>query len=91
MSGALQLGGGPDGLSASPLPVSLETTVGTGGTEATTTVLHKTLPAGPRNASITLRSGLLEVTEHATLIAAGQAAPVKAVTPLAASGGTTPG
>lgn len=65
LSRTLQLTAGPDGLSAGPFPVSLGTTVGIGGTQATTTVLHKTLPAGPWNAIITLRSGLLEVTEKA--------------------------
>jgi len=92
LSGTLQLTAGPGGLSAGPFPVNLGTTVGIGDTEAATTMLDKALPAGPWNAIITLRSGLLEVTEHATLTfpAAGQAAPVKAVTTPAASG-TTPG
>lgn len=91
LSGTLQLTGGPGGLSAGPFPVNQGTTVGIGGTQTTTTMLDTVLPAGPWNATITLHSGLLEVTAHAILTfpAIGQAAPVQATTPPLESGGSS--
>ena len=81
LSGTIQLAAGPGGLNAGPFPVKLGTTVGIGDTETASTLLDRALPAGPWNARITLHSGLLEVTEQATITfpAVGQSAPVNAV------------
>jgi hypothetical protein len=80
MSGTLDLRNGPSGLSAGPFPASLGTTLAIGATEPVTIALGRDLPAGPWDASITLRSGLVENTATATITfpAAGSAAPVKA-------------
>lgn len=81
LAGTLQLSAGPGGLTAGPFPVTLGTTVGIGETEPAAVVLDKSLPAGPWDAAITLKSGLLEVSEHATITFpdTGEAAPVAAV------------
>jgi hypothetical protein len=67
MSGTLQLLSGPGGLSAGPFPAILGTTLAIGETEAVTFVLDKQIPAGPWDARITLRSGLLERSARATI------------------------
>lgn len=67
MSGTLLLTGGPGGLSAGPFPVSLGTTLGRGDTAPVTIVLDREVPAGPWEAEITLRSGLLERSTNATI------------------------
>jgi hypothetical protein len=67
MSGILQLSGGPGGLRAGPFPANLGITLGIGDTERVTVVLDKQLPAGPWNAVLTLRSGLVQDTAHATI------------------------
>lgn len=67
MSGTLDLRGGPGGLSAGPFPASLGTTLAIGATEPVTIVLDKALPAGPWDAEITLRSGLIEESASATI------------------------
>ena len=55
--------------------------MGVGETEPATVILDKALPAGPWDAAMTLKSGLLEVSEHATITFpdTGEAAPVAAV------------
>lgn len=75
MSGTLQLLDGPGGLSAGPFPASLGTTLAIGDTEPVTIALDPRLPAGPWDARITLRSGLLERSAQAiiTFPAAGAA------------------
>lgn len=86
MNGTLQLLGGPGGLSAGPFPASLGTTLAIGATESVTVALDKQVPAGPWDARITLRSGLLERSAAATITFpdAGASPPVK--TTIAAPG-----
>ena len=80
--GELTLTGGPGGLSAGPFPAVLGTTVGIGDDETVTIVLDEQIPAGPWNAQLTLRSGLLErsVSASITFPEAGSAAPVETST-----------
>jgi hypothetical protein len=59
LSGTLRLGDGPGGLTAGPYPASLGTTLGLGETGTVTVVLDKLVPAGPWNARLALRSGLV--------------------------------
>lgn len=67
MNGTLRLSAGPGGLSAGPFPAALGTTLAIGQTEPVTIALDKQLPAGPWDAQITLRSGLLERSARATI------------------------
>jgi hypothetical protein len=67
MNGTVNLGAGPGGLSAGPFPATLGVSLGVGGTEPVTIVLDRRVPPGPWDATITLRSGLLERTAKATL------------------------
>jgi hypothetical protein len=93
MNGNLQLLGGPGGLSAGPFPAVLGTTLAIGDTESVTIVLDKQLPAGPWDAQITLRSGLLERSSRATITfpAAGAPPLVAAAAPLVAPSSTRSG
>jgi hypothetical protein len=78
MNGTLRLLAGPGGLTAGPFPAALGTTLGVGDTEPVTIVLDKRLPAGPWDARITLRSGLLTRSARAaiTFPATGASPPV---------------
>ena len=67
MNGTLQLSAGPGGLSAGPFPARLGTTLGIGDTEDVTIILDKQVPAGPWDARVLLKSGLLERSAHATI------------------------
>ena len=67
MGGSLLLRSGPGGLNAGPFPASLGVTLAIGMTEPVTVVLDKQLPAGPWDAQITMRSGLVERVAKATL------------------------
>jgi CheY-like chemotaxis protein len=67
MNGSLELRGGPSGLSAGPFPASLGTTLAIGAIEQVTIALDKALPAGPWDARITLKSGLVERSAGATI------------------------
>ena len=67
INGSLWLSGGPGGLSAGPFPAAPGTTLAIGQTEPVTIALDKQLPAGPWDARITLRSGLLERSAVATI------------------------
>jgi hypothetical protein len=67
INGTLQLAAGPGGLSAGPFPATLGVTLAIGDTEPVTITLDKLLPAGPWNAKITLKSGLLEIHAEATI------------------------
>lgn len=67
MNGTLKLLRGPGGLSAGPFAATLGTTLAIGDTESVTIALDEELPAGPWDARITLRSGLLERTARATI------------------------
>jgi hypothetical protein len=79
MSGTLRLSAGPAGLSAGPFPATLGTTLGVGDSAPVTIALDKRIPAGPWDAAITLRSGLLERSARATITfpASGSARPAK--------------
>jgi hypothetical protein len=78
MNGTLRLLSGPSGLSAGPFPASLGTTLAIDDTEPVTIALDKDLPAGPWDARITLRSGLLERSARSTVTfpGAGTSPPV---------------
>jgi hypothetical protein len=78
MTGELRLSAGPGGLSAGPFPADLGTTLAIGATQPVSVTLDGRLPAGPWDASITLKSGLTERTVEATLTfpASGAARPV---------------
>ena len=67
MNGNLELLAGPGGLRAGPFPAILGTTLGIGDTEFVRIVLDKRLPAGPWDARITLRSGLVERSARSTI------------------------
>lgn len=67
MNGSLQLLAGPGGLSAGPFPASLGTTLAIDGTAPVTIALDDQLPAGPWDARITLKSGLVERSVQATI------------------------
>ena len=79
MNGTLQLSAGPGGLSAGPFPATLGTTLAIDDTEPVTIPLDKRIPAGPWNARVTLRSGLIEHSVQATVTFpnAGASAPVR--------------
>jgi hypothetical protein len=83
MSGTLKLLAGPGGLSAGPFPATLGTTLPIAGRETVTIALDDAIPAGPWDARITLRSGLLERTARATIsFPASGASPSVLTTPL---------
>lgn len=67
LSGEATLSNGPGGLSAGPYPVRLGTTLGIGQTEPVTVPLDRRIPAGPWDAKIVLRSGLVERTATARI------------------------
>lgn len=67
MSGTLSLAAGPGGLRAGPFPAVLGATLAPGDTGPVTITLDKQLPAGPWDAEITLRSGLVERSANATI------------------------
>lgn len=67
MSGTLQLDKGPGGLRAGPFAAKLGTTMHVGATEAVTILLDAQLPAGPWEAKLTLRSGLVQRSAGATI------------------------
>ena len=83
LNGTLHLADGPGGLNAGPFPATLGVTLAIGTTAPVAIVLDPRLPAGPWNARITLRSGLVERAAEATITFpdVGVAAPVRA-TPL---------
>ncbi|MCZ2824301.1 MULTISPECIES: hypothetical protein [unclassified Modestobacter] len=78
ISGTLTLTDGPGALSAGPFDAVLGTTLAIGDSEPVTIALDDQLPAGPWTATISLRSGLVEHTQQATITFpdAGTAAPV---------------
>lgn len=82
LSGELVLDEGPSRLSAGPFPASLGTTLGIGESGDVRVELDRELPAGPWEATLTLRSGTLERTARATITfpdeAGESAAPVAA-------------
>lgn len=82
MAGELELLDGPGGLHAGPFPASLGSSLAIGDSGQVVISLDEQIPDGPWEATITLRSGLLERTAQATLAfpRAGSATPVP-VTP----------
>jgi hypothetical protein len=83
MSGTLELTAGPGGLSAGPFPATLGTTLAIGDTQPVTIVLDEKIPAGPWDARISLRSGLLERSARATInFPAAGASPSVRTTPV---------
>lgn len=67
MQGELELRDGPAGLSAGPFPAELGTTLAIGGTEEVRVVLDPETPAGPWEATLTLRSGRFERAVEGTI------------------------
>jgi hypothetical protein len=67
MSGTLSLTDGPGSLSAGPFPAQLGSTLAPGQSAAVTISLDRQLPAGPWNAGLTLKSGLLEESVEARI------------------------
>jgi hypothetical protein len=67
ISGELGLRSTSGDLQAGPYPVDLGTTLAIGASEPMTIRLGTDLPAGPWDAQITLRSGLVERSAHAEL------------------------
>ena len=57
MGGELRLANGPGGLSAGPISASVGSTLGLGQTGPVTVTLDKSLPNGPWDAKILMRSG----------------------------------
>ena len=84
ISGTLTLSSGPGGLSAGPFDALAGTTIAPGGTSVVTVALDQTLPNGPWDALLELKSGLLSVAAEATISFpdTGIAAPVT-ITPAA--------
>ena len=67
ISGQLTLTNGPGGLNAGPFAATLGTTLGLGQSDTVSVSLDKQIPAGPWDATLTLKSGLTEVTGSATI------------------------
>jgi hypothetical protein len=67
LSGELRLSDGPGGLSGGPFPAKLGTTLAIGEAAPVSVVLDKQLPNGPWQASLTLKSGLLERSASAKI------------------------
>lgn len=67
LSGTLRLANGPGGLSAGPFTADVGTTLGIGQTGPVTVRLDKALPAGPWQATLELRSGLLRRAVRGTI------------------------
>ncbi len=81
MAGELELFDGPGGLRAGPFPASLGSSLAIDGSGQVVIPLDEQLPDGPWEATITLRSGLLERSAQATLTfpRSGSATPVPVV------------
>lgn len=67
VTGSLRLSSGPGGVSAGPFEVTSNTTLGIDDVQSVAVPLDRRLPRGPWEAHITLRSGLLERSAHATI------------------------
>jgi hypothetical protein len=80
MSGNLELKDGPGGLHAGPFNAELGTTLGIGQREPVLVKLDRRIPAGPWDAVITLKSGEIAHSAHATITfpASGSGRAVKA-------------
>jgi hypothetical protein len=82
LSGSLRLADGPGGLSAGPFAAQLGTTIGIGERAPVRIVLSPSIPDGPWNAVLRLRSGLVERRAHARIlfpsVSGGRSTPVPA-------------
>jgi hypothetical protein len=87
MSGALRLASGPGGLSAGPFPAVLGVTLAIADTETVVVPLDRRLPAGPWDARVTLRSGLLVHTRRATVTFPSRTSPEPPLLPIALAAG----
>ncbi|WP_426997654.1 hypothetical protein [Pseudarthrobacter sp. N5] len=67
ISGQLTLSRGPGGLSGGPFAAKPSTTLGVGETGDVTVTLDPEMPAGPWDAHMVLKSGLLTESAHATI------------------------
>jgi len=67
MVGSLELRDGPGGLNAGPFPAKLGSTLAVGTSGQVLIELDKAVPAGPWDAKLTLRSGLLERSAKASI------------------------
>jgi hypothetical protein len=67
LTGQLRLTHGPGGLAAGPFPASSGNTVGINQTHQVTVPLDAQVPNGPWQATLTMTSGLLKRSAHATL------------------------
>jgi hypothetical protein len=81
MNGTLSLTAGPSGLNAGPFPARLGNTLALGDKRDVTIELGKDLPAGPWEAEVTMRSGLIDRTSKATLTFPGEGAPLPGPSP----------
>ena len=83
MAGELELFDGPGGLRAGPFPARLGSSLAIGADGHVAILLDEQIPAGPWQAAITLRSGLIERSAQATLTfpraGSGTAAPATPV------------
>lgn len=88
LSGELRLTNGPGSLSAGPFPAKLGTTLGLGEIEPVTIPLDRSLPDGPWDARIDLKSGTTARTATAriTFPAAGAVAPPVLARPVTSGG-----
>lgn len=85
LSGELRLTNGPGGLSAGPFEAKLGTTLGLGQTEPVLVVLDRAIPAGPWDARIVLRSGMIE--REATARVTFPMGPASSATPVTTQAG----
>lgn len=67
MSGTLTLSDGPGSLTAGPFPAQLGATLAPGQSADVSVPLDQQIPAGPWNARLDLRSGLVEQSAEATI------------------------
>jgi hypothetical protein len=67
MSGTLSLSDGPGSLTAGPFPAALGSSLAPGQSTPVTIALDQQLPDGPWSAALTLKSGLLEQSTHASI------------------------
>jgi hypothetical protein len=71
LSGALELRGGPGGLSAGPLPVTVAGTLAIGDSEPVSVVLDSRIPVGLWRADMTLESGSITRRADASITLPG--------------------
>jgi hypothetical protein len=67
LNGTLEMTDGPGGLNAGPFAAELGSTLAIGDTQPVTITLDNRLPAGPWQAKVTLKSGLVERSAQASI------------------------